>query len=99
MTTRSWELRKGNTPLGVLSLVEIDQPWFRCVFTPGEGWEKVGHLFEAQAEAVDSGDQHGMMQAIGAVRGLALELRSQETDETIIPIMLQIRGDRANFRY
>jgi hypothetical protein len=92
-------LKSDDTALGSLSLIDIDQPWFRCHFTPGEGWEQVRELFEAQAEAVDSGDQAQMIEAIGAVRGLPLQLHPQEGDETITPVMIQIRGDKANFRY
>lgn len=96
---RSWELRNGKTVLGTLSLVDIDQPWFRCQFSPGAGWDQVRALFEAQAEAVDAGDQTRMMDAIGAVRSLPLQLHPQEGDETITPVMIQVRGGRANFRY
>ncbi|WP_327406937.1 hypothetical protein OG194_47395 [Streptomyces sp. NBC_01288] len=99
MVTRSWELRSGNTALGTLSLIDIDQPWFRCRFSPGEGWEQVRDLFERQAEAVDAEDQERMIGAIGAVRNLSLQLYPQEGDEAITPVIIQIRGTEANFRY
>ncbi|QTZ95803.1 hypothetical protein [Streptomyces auratus] len=85
--------------IGTLFCIEIDQPWFRCEFALAEGWGKVGDLFAAQAAATDSGDQEALMHAIGAVRNLELNLHPQEGDEIIKPIMIQIRGDRANFRY
>ncbi|MEV5122096.1 hypothetical protein AB0K49_04725 [Streptomyces decoyicus] len=56
-------------------------------------------LFEAQAEAVDGGDQGRMIEAIGAIRNLPLRLHPQDGDETIALVMIQIRGDKANFRY
>ncbi|MFE0382125.1 hypothetical protein ACFW1M_42730 [Streptomyces inhibens] len=99
VASRSWELKSGDTTLGTLSLIDIDQPWFRCHFTPGEGWEQVRELFEAQAEAVDGGDQGRMIEAIGAIRNLPLQLHPQDGDETITLVMIQIRGDKANFRY
>ncbi|MFD7482514.1 hypothetical protein [Streptomyces mirabilis] len=77
----------------------IDQPWFRCEFTPGKGWERVSRLFEAQAAAVDSGNEEKMMEAISAVRRLPLELHSLQGGEKIIPVIIQIRGNKANFRY
>ncbi|WP_157850861.1 hypothetical protein [Streptomyces exfoliatus] len=99
MSTQRWELRAEGSTIGVLHLLEIDQPWFRCEFAESHGWQRVRDLFEAQAEAVDSGDQERMMQAIGAVRSLQLELYSADSGETIEPVMIQIRDDRANFRY
>ncbi|TXS44079.1 hypothetical protein EAO75_30195 [Streptomyces sp. uw30] len=100
MSSQSWELKNGATLLGVVSLTEIDQPWFRCEFTPSKGWGEVEYLFQEQADAVDSGDQQRMMEAIGAVRNLQLKLQSQAgDDEVITPIMIQIRGNKANFRY
>ncbi|MBK3563713.1 hypothetical protein [Streptomyces sp. MBT62] len=99
MATRSWELRNGKTVLGTLSLIDVDQPWFRCQFSPGAGWEQVRELFEAQAEAVESGDQARMLDAIGAVRNLPLQLHPQGDDEAITPVMIQIRAEHANFRY
>ncbi|MFC8671003.1 hypothetical protein [Streptomyces sp. NPDC057199] len=99
MSTQSWELKDGSASIGVLSLIVIDQPWFRCEFTPREGWERVGHLFEEQALAVDSGDEERMMEAISAVRELPLELHPVQGEEMITPVMIQIRGDKANFRY
>ncbi|WP_426567281.1 hypothetical protein [Streptomyces canus] len=99
MSSESWELKDGDTRLGILTLTEIDQPWFRCEFAPGEGWEQVEQLFQAQAAAVDSGDQQRMMEAIGAVRNLQLKLHLRDGGEVITPIMIQIRGNKANFRY
>ncbi|MFG1663786.1 hypothetical protein [Streptomyces sp. Y7] len=100
MPSQSWELKSRSTLLGIVSLAEIDQPWFRCEFAPSEGWQEFEYLFQEQAAAVDSGDQQRMMEAIGAVRGLQLELQPQEDDgEAITPIMIQIRGNEANFRY
>jgi hypothetical protein len=99
MNPKVWELRNGDSVLGILSLIDIDQPWFRCEFNPGEDWTQVSRLFEAQAEAVDSGDQGKMMEAIGAVRSLQIELRPQDGGEAIVPVMVQIRGTKASFRY
>ncbi|MFF7233047.1 hypothetical protein [Streptomyces sioyaensis] len=99
MSAQSWDLRSRKTSIGTLFCIEIDQPWFRCEFTPGEGWEGVGDLFAAQAAATDSGDQEALMHAIGAVRNLELELHPQEGNEIIKSIVIQIRGAKANFRY
>lgn len=99
MPERSWVLTTGESSIGVLSLIEIDQPWFRCSFTPGEGWGAVRQRFEAQSEAVDSGDEAKMMEAISAVRSMSLELRPLGEGELISPVIVQIRGNQANFRY
>jgi hypothetical protein len=97
--SQSWELKSRDATLGTLSLLDIDQPWFRCHFTPGDGWEDVRELFQAQAEAVDDGNQAQMIEAIGAVRELALQLHPRGDGEPITPVMVQIRSDRASFRY
>ncbi|WP_328974245.1 hypothetical protein [Streptomyces canus] len=99
VTARSWELKNGETALGTLSLIEIDQPWFWCQFSPAEGWDEVRDLFAAQAAAVDGGDQNRMIEAIGAIRNLPLQLHPREDDEVITPDMIQVRGDKASFRY
>ncbi|TXC97417.1 hypothetical protein [Streptomyces sp. ISID311] len=99
MSAQSWDLRSRKRSIGTLFCIEIDQPWFRCEFTAGEGWEEVGGLFAAQAAATDSGDQEALMHAIGAVRNLEPELHPQEGKEIIKPVVIQIRGDKANFRY
>lgn len=99
MSTRVWDLRVEGSTIGSLRLLEIDQPWFRCEFIEGEGWSRVEGLFEAQAEAVDAGDSDRMMEAIGAVRSLRLELHPEGGGELITPVMLQIRDGKANFRY
>ncbi|MDC0766751.1 hypothetical protein [Streptomyces sp. HD] len=99
MSSQSWELKGDDTLLGVVTLTEIDQPWFRCEFALSKGWEQVEHLFQAQATAVDSGDQQRMSEAIGAVRNLQLKLHPSDGGEAITPIMIHIRGRKANFRY
>ncbi|MGW1069078.1 hypothetical protein ACWD4F_31775 [Streptomyces aureus] len=96
---KQWELRNADAPVGVLTLAVIDQPWFRCEFIPGENWEQVRHLFEAQAVSVDSGNENEMMEAISAVRKLSLSLHPVHDGEVIIPVMIQIRSNKANFRY
>ncbi|MGW3117362.1 hypothetical protein ACWDBW_09460 [Streptomyces sp. NPDC001107] len=85
---RSWELKSGDTALGVLFLVDIDQPWFRCEFKPGEGWAEFGQLFDAQAAAVDSTDDQRIVEAVGAVRDLPLKLHPLGEGETITPFII-----------
>ncbi len=100
MFSQAWELRHGNVVLGTLSLAEIDQPWFRCEFEPGEGWSEVSRFFDAQAAAVDSRNDQRIIEAVGAVRGLPLKLYPLEEGEIITPLIIQIRGAvKANFRY
>lgn len=90
---------QGDIVVGDLSLLEIDQPWFRCRFYPGDSWDRFRVAFENQASAVDSGDYRAMMDPITTVRELGLQLIPQEGGAPIIPVMIQIRGDRASFRY
>ena len=40
-----------------------------------------------------------MIEAVGAVRELQLQLIAVGAGEPITPVMVQIRADRANFRY
>ncbi|MFD6819901.1 hypothetical protein ACFWC5_05970 [Streptomyces sp. NPDC060085] len=94
-----WELKNADVSLGMLTLVVIDQPWFRCEFTPTDEWEEVRQLFDSQAAAVDSGNEAQMMEAIAAVRNLPLKLCPIQDGVTITPVMIQIRSNKANFRY
>ncbi|MBT1185192.1 hypothetical protein HET69_14515 [Streptomyces sp. CJ_13] len=96
---QKWRLMGDSEEFGILELVEIDQPWFRCTFTANLSWDRIRGLFEAQASAVDAKDDRLMMESITAVRGLNLHLSPIEKGDIISPVMIQIRGDRANFRY
>lgn len=99
MLSQSWELRNASTHIGTLAIIEINQPWFRCSFTPGDGWAEVKALFAAQAEAFDGGEEPVMREAVRAVKDLHLQLHPQEGGEAITPVMMHIRGNEANFRY
>ncbi|MEW1824270.1 hypothetical protein [Streptomyces sp. NPDC088196] len=92
-------MRNKSDRLGTLVLLEINQPWFRCDFTPGEDWDEVEALFEAQAEAFASDAEPVMREAVKAVRELHLKLHSQDDEEVMEPIMIHIHAGEANFRY
>ncbi len=63
-----WWVRCGEDVLGSLSAPSGDQPWMVARFEPSEGWERVRHLFEAQAEARRLGFPEDEVGALKAVR-------------------------------
>ncbi|MGP3953890.1 hypothetical protein [Streptomyces sp. 7N604] len=95
-----WRLQSGEALLGVVTLIDIDQPWFRCHFEPADSWGDFAQLFETLARVVDEGIAQDASAALKAVHDLDLRLIPEEgVGEVVRPVIIQIRGDRANFRY
>lgn len=95
-----WRLKSGDTNLGVLRFSAVDQPWFRCEFSPAESWSDFRRLFERQAEAVDKGTPDEVSAAFKQVQDLRLRLIPETAEEwEIEPTLVQIRGNSAFFRY
>ncbi|GGU44218.1 hypothetical protein [Streptomyces violascens] len=99
MLSEAWILETENITIGRLELIEIDQPWFRCRFSPADGWEAAKEIFEEQAAAVDSGNAIAMVGPIEAVKQMDLKLFPVSGGDPITPVIIQIRGETASFRY
>ncbi|MFJ3883186.1 hypothetical protein ACIPW5_37790 [Streptomyces sp. NPDC090077] len=97
--SQQWRLMTEAKEIGILELIEIDQPWFRCAFRPGPEWNGLESLFESQASAVDASDDRMMMKTISAVRSLDLQLAPIGEGDLISPVIIQIRDGKASFRY
>ncbi len=94
-----WYLKSGSDTLGTVTLSGIDQPWFRCEFSPATPWENFRLLFERQAAAVDSGTDDEVSAALKDIFDLNLELLPVTEGQRVKPTILQIRGSSAIFRY
>ncbi|WP_158781224.1 hypothetical protein [Streptomyces sp. NRRL S-237] len=94
-----WKIVKDGSLVGVLDLIEIDQPWFRCRFSPEAGWTAVESLFESMASAHRRRDYERYGELLIAVRSLGLTLEPMSEGDSIVPIMIKIEGDEASFRY
>ncbi|WP_226487471.1 hypothetical protein [Streptomyces parvulus] len=96
-----WLLRSGSERVGTLQLSEIDQPWFRCEFTPADSWKDFRPIFERLSAAVDRGSDAEVAEAFKEFRDLKLRLiAATQEGLNIDPVILQIREEKvALFRY
>ncbi|GAA5204933.1 hypothetical protein GCM10023323_10170 [Streptomyces thinghirensis] len=96
-----WILWSGTKRIGTLQLSEIDQPWFRCDFTPGDSWQTFSSIFERLSAAVDRGADGEVSEAFREFLSLKLRLTAKaQYGPDIEPVILQIRdGKVAVFRY
>ncbi len=93
-----WWVRCGDEVLGSLSSPFGDQPWMVARFEPSDRWERVRHLFEAQAEARRLGFPEDKVSAVKAVMDLHLELQPAGEGPVIRPMLIYIEGHEARFR-
>ncbi|MFD9426420.1 MULTISPECIES: hypothetical protein [unclassified Streptomyces] len=95
-----WWVRCADGLIGSLSSPSGDQPWTIARFHPhpGEAWERVRSLFEAQAEARRWGFPENKVNAIAAVNGMSIELQPVGAGEVIRPVLICIDGEEAMFR-
>ncbi|MFF7728339.1 hypothetical protein [Streptomyces sp. NPDC008001] len=99
MSNKSWKLTQGDNVVGRLLLLEVDQPWFICQFSPAEHWEAVCEVFGQQSCAMRSGNTEMIAASMGRVRSMGLQLVPEvPTGEEIEPIMIHIEGETAKFR-
>lgn len=100
-----WELRRGDTLLGILRLKEIDQPFFHCEFQETEAFASVKPLFDQEwslFRQLDSGDVASVQAwqaAVDALSTLGMTLVSHEDGAILDDFLLRILPDRATFRY
>ncbi|WP_406481959.1 hypothetical protein [Streptomyces sp. NBC_01615] len=97
--TAAYEVWHRDSLVGVLRDVSVDQPWFRCGFVPGAGWDELSALFAAQEEARRQHFPEELIGAVAAVRDLGVELRPVYGGETIRPWMIYLSEEKASFRY
>ncbi|WP_030387842.1 hypothetical protein [Streptomyces sp. NRRL S-241] len=95
----TWKIVKDGSLIGVLDLIEIDQPWFRCRFSPEAGWTAVESLFESMASAHRQRNYERYGELLISVRSLGLTLEPLSEGYSIVPVMLKVEGERASFRY
>ncbi len=95
----AYEVWAGESLVGELRDVRVDQPWFRGRFVPGAAWDEFGALFAAQEEARREGYPDHLVGALGAVKDLGVELRSVRGGETIRPLMIHLCEGKGSFRY
>ncbi|MFH8785871.1 hypothetical protein [Streptomyces roseoverticillatus] len=99
MGNKSWKLMQDGTVVGRLLLLEVDQPWFICRFSPAEHWESVCEFFEEQSCAMKSGDPEMIAVSMRKVRSMELRLLPEvPAGEEIEPIMIHVEGETAKFR-
>lgn len=95
-----WFLRSVRGTVGTVEVTGIDQPSVQCRFIPSSAWAEFSDLFENQARVVDLGISTEAGAALKAVQDLELVLESVESESwTIRPSIIQIRGNRASFRF
>jgi hypothetical protein len=101
------KLMRGDVQLGVLTLYDLDQPWFYCHFEPEPAFEQVRPLFAAEQELLndDSGtdfdedaDEDAWVRAYQDIQRLGL-LLIPDVGEVIDDFLLHIDGTEAWFRY
>lgn len=94
-----FEIWHGDSLVGALWDVSVDQPWFLCRFVPAVGWDELSPLFAAQEETRSRGFPEHLIGAVVAVRELHVEMRDVAGGEPIRPWMIYLAEGRASFRY
>ncbi|MCF2526624.1 hypothetical protein [Yinghuangia soli] len=97
--TAAYEVWHGDSLVGSLCDVSVDQPWFLGRFVPGAGWAELSPLFAAQEEARREQFPEHLSGALAAVRDLGVELRPVAGGDSIRPWMIYLTEGRASFRY
>ena len=97
--TAAYEVWHGDSLVGALWDVSVDQPWFLCRFVPGAGWDALSALFAAQEEARRLRFPEYLIGAVAALRDLGVELRPVAGGVAIHPWMIYLAEGRASFRY
>ncbi|MEW2131602.1 hypothetical protein [Streptomyces sp. NPDC005435] len=98
MTAGSWQLKRGDSLVGTLTLEGADMFWTDCLFRPGPAWETVRPLFEASEEAWERDDEDAALAAEEAVYEAGLVLVPGDGGVPLTDFLLRVSGATARFR-
>ncbi|QKW05361.1 hypothetical protein HUT18_02190 [Streptomyces sp. NA04227] len=98
MTTRSWQLKRGDLLMGTLTLAGVDMFWTDCRFEPASAWETVRPLFEASHDAWERGDEDSALAADEAIAEAGFVLVPGDGGAAITDFLLRVSGKNARFR-
>lgn len=99
MTDEFWLLFKDDTLLGRLSLQRADMPYFHCAFTAEPAFAEFAPLFQAEAAALDAGDDDAQQSLGMEVDELMLKLICQPSGTVIDSFLIHVSEGAAWFRY
>ncbi len=94
-----WVLLRGQTRLGVLRLVDVDQPWFECTFEPTAAFEQVRELFYEERRLLEVGDMGAWSSAWERIAAQQLALEPLDGSGRVDEFLLHIDGETARLRY
>lgn len=84
--------------LGILTLVEVDQPSFFCRFAPTEMFAEVAPIFAAERDAARSKDGDTWHKRFHQIRDLGLSLEPIGRSRPLGFHVFYVDGERAWFR-
>jgi len=94
-----FEVRRGKVLLGILRLLDVDQPWFMCEFAPTPDFEDVKPLFDEELrrlEVIDD-DIDAWENAYSRIDELGLQIVPPGGGPPLTEFVLHIEGNRARF--
>lgn len=95
-----WNLKRGEEILGLLTELDIDQPWIICQFQASTSFASYQPLFIEELKLLDSDEMELWQRAYQNIDELGLVLEpSSGGGETIRDFILHIDGNNARFRY
>jgi len=99
MTDEVWLLFKHDELLGRLMLQELNMPYFHCAFTAEPAFARFEALFQAEAIALDAGDDDAQERLGTESDNLMLKLIAQPSGAVIDRFLIHISEGAAWFRY
>jgi hypothetical protein len=93
-----WALMRGPTRLGVLRVVDVDQPWFECAFEPTAVFEQVRELFEEEQRLLDADELDAWARAWERISVQRLVLEPLDGGARVEEFMLHVDGQTARLR-
>ena len=90
-----WELRQGNTVLGILTINQLDSdfPWYGCDFTPTSAIEPFRQLFDQEWEANERLDWDASDAALVELQQKGIVLVYMEDGEVTTDYLLHLNID------
>jgi hypothetical protein len=93
-----WALMRGRTRLGVLQVVDVDQPWFVCAFEPTAAFEQVRELFEEEQRLLDADEMDAWSGVWERIRAQQLVLEPLDHRLRVEGFLLHVDGQTARLR-